>query len=352
LAKPCSRCEGLPTEKRCVQDIEVGVLPLDSKLLGCGMSFHPQKRRLEPIEGRHSCGRATRSRSCNPQRDLQLKEIKCDEEIIQRCGILVYRLVDKDQKMLDFWVYEAFPSFARERMLDHAKNFYGLKGLVRGKQFKDYTQGRMVPQGERTASGGAPGDSHCFYGSMAATEAPALHCLFDNAEDSLFLTEVTRLVGFPVFTAIRKASRVGERLGKDAATLYYCANYAAPAHVDKDEGPGLCANLHWSGDHYGDYAFVHLAYGLYFLQRTNSLWSFDGTAAHGSLLPSQQKRYMAVPGAGGADNHPALPKAVNLHRTKPKKNYRSSMRYREVQNCRTALRDLWAARRVEDTVSE
>jgi hypothetical protein len=67
-------------------------------------------------------------------------------------------------------------------MVSHSQQFAHLKGLTRGKQFANYSQGKMVPQGERMPSGGAVGDCHRFYSTMSADDIGSLECLFDNAE--------------------------------------------------------------------------------------------------------------------------------------------------------------------------
>jgi hypothetical protein len=82
----------------------------------------------------------------------------------------------------DFWVYNAFSDASLRTLEQHVQRFSTLKGIVRGKQFATFSKGKMVPLGERTASGGAPGDAHRFYDAMNAQTEGALECLFDNAE--------------------------------------------------------------------------------------------------------------------------------------------------------------------------
>lgn len=166
--------------------------------------------------------------------------------------------------------------------------FSALKGLVRGQQFATFSRGKMCPFGERTATGGAPGDSHRFYDKMSALNEDALHCLFDHAEvrprsrflwylllnisqDSLILSQTTRLVAPGIHRRIRDSTREGEKLGLDAATLYYCSSYAAPFHFDDDATPGVCALIDREAGK-DDYCFVNLAYGYRFAARANSFW--------------------------------------------------------------------------------
>ncbi|KAF6741312.1 hypothetical protein DFP72DRAFT_834356, partial [Ephemerocybe angulata] len=337
--KPCSRCEQLEEHRRCVQEIVVTPRRVEKDLLGCGVSFHPEEYRQ--YEGRR--GVETPSKGVkHPVEDLKLKIIEPTAEVIQRCGIQVYRIVDNKRNLLDVWVYNAFPKYLLNRMLEHHANLpKGLKGLTRGQQFLHYSQGKMVAQGERTPSGGAPGDVHRFPDNMNATDLDSLNSLYDQAEDALIISQVTRLVAFPIFENVRETGAIGERLGALAHTLYYCTNYVAPAHEDQDEGKGLCANLLKEGEK-TDYAFFHLAYGLLFIAESNSLWSFSGTDAHGTVLPSL-KRVMQVPGDEDGKVGGPGPEKVNKtnHITKSRKNAASARRYLAVQRSRDEIGRRW-----------
>ena len=192
----------------------------------------------------------------------------------------------------DVWVYNAFDTATYNTLRGNVQRFGKLKSLVRGRQFATFSQGRMCPFGERTASGGAPGDTHRFYDVMSGDTEAALHCLFDHAEvcgssfwrchsgrsltrilyqDSLTLVQTTRLVAPEIYELYRAATRDGEKVGLDASTLYYCSSYTAPLHIDDDATPGICAMLEFDGGP-DDYCFVNLAYGIRFLPRANSLW--------------------------------------------------------------------------------
>ena len=72
---------------------------------------------------------------------------------------------------------------------------------------------------------------------------------------------------------IREEGSVGERLGGTASTLYYCSNYTAPLHTDRDTTPGLCMQIDLRADHSKrEYAFINMAYARYFVARENTFW--------------------------------------------------------------------------------
>lgn len=150
-----------------------------------------------------SQGTPPRKPLLHPQRDLDLQVYRCDENIVRRCGKQIFRLVDENtgelvsvrgifvlgmplmnswMRQRDFWVYNAFDPTAYNTLRRNVQRFGKLKSLVRGQQFATFSQGRMCPFGERTASGGAPGDTHRFYDVMSGQTEDALHCLFDHAE--------------------------------------------------------------------------------------------------------------------------------------------------------------------------
>ncbi|KAF6759482.1 hypothetical protein DFP72DRAFT_844208 [Ephemerocybe angulata] len=174
-------------------------------------------------------------------------------------------------------------------MVGHVQRFSKLKGLVRGKQFATFSQGKMCAFGERTPRGGAPGDCHHLYDYMGAHSEEALECLFDNAEDSLILSEVARMTSPAVYRQIRAVTGEGEKIGLDSSTLYYCNNYTAAMHLDKDAGPGLCALVELEAELH-DYTFINLGYDFYFAPRANSMWSFRGSDVHGTTLPALRLR--------------------------------------------------------------
>jgi hypothetical protein len=55
----------------------------------------------------------------------------------------------------------------------------------------------------------------------------------------------------------------GIRMGSTAASLFYCNDYLAKQHTDKDVGIGICAQLEKQcADQYG-YSFAYPEYGFY-----------------------------------------------------------------------------------------
>jgi hypothetical protein len=87
----------------------------------------------------------------------------------------------------------------------------------------------------------------------------------------MILNEVTRIISPEVSKAVLAAGETGESMGPDSLTLYYCKNYAAPLHIDRDACTGLCAQLLMEVTGL-DYSFVHYSMRSIFRARTNSIW--------------------------------------------------------------------------------
>ncbi|KAJ3535716.1 hypothetical protein NMY22_g6363 [Coprinellus aureogranulatus] len=332
LTKPCHRCRNEDPSERCVQDLLVSVKPPQTDLVGCGVSVYPLEEVVKP-RGNKKSGKDVKP-LLHPINDLGLREIRCNEDVIKRCGVQIFRILDKDTPgpnhvLRDFWVYKAFDDDTFKSLSEHVRRFSHYKGIVRGSQFETFTQGKMCPFGERTPRGGAPGDCHRLYDSMSAATPELVHCLFDNAEDSLVFSILARQVAPEIYSQIEDACDVGERVGTSRSTLYYCRNYAAPLHRDDDVGPGLCATLDFEAERY-EYCFINMAYPFYFAPRPGSFWSFRGSDIHGTSLPALRMR-------GGA----AVRVSETEHRAKPRKNAKTAARYRQVRAMQTSLEEFW-----------
>ncbi|KAJ3533084.1 hypothetical protein NMY22_g7480 [Coprinellus aureogranulatus] len=345
LRTPCKLCKDLMPEEQCVQEIIVTVDPPNPFLKGCALSVHPREQVQKPsraVPGRES---ALTTKPVYSPSELGLIPIACDETVVRRCGIQIFRLVDKRTGFLrDFWAYGALPENLRQKMLDHVRAFAKLKGLQRGGQFKDYIQGRMVGMGPRTASGGIEADVHRYPDIMSASDVGSLNCLFDNAEDSLILDEIARLIAPEIYDPLHAAGQGDERVGIDkGGVLYYCENFAAPLHLDKDAAPGLCANLAYKAAA-GDFCFVNMVYRnakgdrFYFQPRSNSLWSFRGTDLHGTTLPV---RRCTTRGGGRGDGGEDDPYIYTLHKAKNDKNVKAAAKYAKVRAARGDVVAFW-----------
>jgi hypothetical protein len=92
-------------------------------------------------------------------------------------------------------------------------------------------------------------------------------------QDSAILMKTAQVFAPDVFQSLKEAGSIGERLGGTASTIFYCNNYTAPLHGDRDSTPGLCTQLDLNADHEKyEYAFINMAYRCYFVARANTFW--------------------------------------------------------------------------------
>ncbi len=110
----CSRCKDLPKELQCIQDIYVEKKVLDKRYIGCGVSLAPPKDvTAVPVSVNFLIivyfiifskvrNRADSIASFEPRPilhpdELGLKPIICKDEVIDRCGSMLFKIYDQHQ---------------------------------------------------------------------------------------------------------------------------------------------------------------------------------------------------------------------------------------------------------------
>ncbi|EDR07210.1 uncharacterized protein LACBIDRAFT_298859 [Laccaria bicolor S238N-H82] len=349
LNSPCKTCNNLPVEEQCIQTIYVDSSKVvDPSVIGCGVSLAPPEIQLEPLKNPHAKPGSQPKPILKPEDPcLKLVRIEPNLQIIERCGLQVFLMCDKtSEETLDFWVYNAFDKDTLCQLVDHHSKLSNVKKINRGKKFESYSMGKMMGHGSRAAMGGASGDSYTFYAGMEAITQEDINALFNSAEDSMVMSEIARLFHHPLYQELKEASAAGDRLGTSGATLYSCNNYTSPLHCDDDATRGLCAQYQLQAiSKFFEYSFIFADYGLYFVSRTGSLWSFDGSKAHGTLLPStseltEEDRTIYPQIAG----QPPIRISNGNHVTRNKKNQNAAIKYQAVRIHRDQIQQYYARR--------
>ncbi|PPQ72972.1 hypothetical protein CVT26_014517 [Gymnopilus dilepis] len=354
LNSPCRKCKDRPAKERCIQKVLFAVKKLDKSVIGCGVSYSPRdKISAVPIRNSES-GHFEERPVIHPKHDLHLKDIRCSPDILKRCGSMTYYFFDENDPdtVLDFFSYGAFPEKVLEKLISHHQRLQTVKSLKRGKQFNTYSQGQMFPKGSRAPAGGIPGDAYTMYKGLEAVDETSIEALFDDAEDfkdSMVLLEAARVIHPPLFFQLQYQVPEGDKLGITGATAYLCKNYASPLHFDKDACRGLCAQYELRAKSEGDeYGFIYGDYGFYVVSRSNSLWSFDSSMAHGTVLPSSDPLKVSDLSTAardypedGAGDPPPMRISSGIHVTKPKKNVAAARKYSKVQASRTDIGRYW-----------
>ncbi|KDR71175.1 hypothetical protein GALMADRAFT_75401 [Galerina marginata CBS 339.88] len=276
LNTSCQKCCNLPPKYHCMQKIMVTPQKLEDKYLGCGISLAEPRDYIKPIPIPHSKAGSKNIQPILHPTHLKLKKYEWNDEILKTCGMQLFLIIEEEtEKILDFWIYNAFSDDIFQRLVLHHSKLQTVKGLTRGSQFNFYSQGKMFPKGARAPMGGAPGDTYTFYTGMEAVTLKNIEALFDDAEDSMILSEAGRVILLNVYQDLQNISKHGDRLGISGANTYSCNNYTSPLHHDNDAGAGLCAQFDLQAkSELDEYGFIYADYRVYFASRSNSLWYF------------------------------------------------------------------------------
>ena len=90
-------------------------------------------------------------------------------------------------------MYEAFTPEVHAAMTEtHAEVVALNKGVIRGKAFRQYAYGKMVPMGARMPQGGATGDDYAPYVHMDASSLEGIRAVLAHGRVS-FQTRTHRL---------------------------------------------------------------------------------------------------------------------------------------------------------------
>ncbi|KAH7871938.1 uncharacterized protein C8R40DRAFT_1174015 [Lentinula edodes] len=305
--KHCKICHNLPDHEKCVQRkiVHCNEDPgFYAKVKGAGITRVPEKEQMKP--------RQNRKQSIMPQLyhpdELGLECITADDDIIQRCGKLVILFVDPDiddtspGETLDFVWFEAFgrqPGGHFEKLVHHCNKVTAVKPVRRGGKFDLWSSGQMHPYGWRQPSGGRLGDTYAPYAGIEAETLEGIMVLFEHAETSCILMGTAKGFHRKLWRNMKDASRMCERVGLAGVNVFDCRNYTSPQHADEDCVRSLCAQILLNAEEkWSEFSFCATQYGYYIETRENTLWSFDSSKLHGTMLPSERTVLRLRGGAG------------------------------------------------------
>lgn len=110
----CSKCKDLPENLRCTQKNFIERKPLERKYFGCGVSLAPSdKVKAIPVRSEfyykyfvqknlqfRSKAESAKSFEMKPiihPDELGLKPIICEDQIIENCGSMIFKIYDKQE---------------------------------------------------------------------------------------------------------------------------------------------------------------------------------------------------------------------------------------------------------------
>ncbi|KAG2335577.1 hypothetical protein BDR05DRAFT_353426 [Suillus weaverae] len=208
-----------------------------------------------------------------PLMDLGLRKISRRADVLAHCGQDVTLLVDSDspKTVLAGVSFDAFSY--KDLQAIHCDPSAGkeTKAIKRGSQFRRFEWGEMHPVGSRKPTGGKPGDTYTSYAGMEVTDTSHIRLLFAHAADVERMVAAITPVHPQAARELRQLSSEVNSLGGIGATAYYCWNFVAPQHVDRDATWTIA--LQTCKEALADeFNFVMMDLGCYVETAENALW--------------------------------------------------------------------------------
>ncbi|KAI5822493.1 hypothetical protein K523DRAFT_256851 [Schizophyllum commune Tattone D] len=342
----CPSCAELRVDQQCVQHrvftrrsypyVNKRGETIDS-VLGCGISKAPLHDRMRPAKLDPSAP------IYHPEHDLDLEPIRSDPEILERCGRMIVYIYDSEEKKasrkpLFFVAFGAIPEDVLSDLDRHGENIaLTVPKLKRGRAMEVYGFGEMRARGARIPMGGTRGDGYAAYRSTDALTVDGIRAQFDHAENATVYMEIARSIDPDLVRELEAQSRPCERLGQFGANLYSCRNYCAPQHLDRDACRSICSQEAWMGRReYDEWGFAQPRYGFFIATETNTLWSFDSSDEHGTVLPCRSTLEEISLKGGGAQAY-----SRGKHSTTQSKNRNRAEEYLRARQTWNARTDWW-----------
>ncbi|KAG1853973.1 hypothetical protein F4604DRAFT_1932943 [Suillus subluteus] len=203
-----------------------------------------------------------------PLMDLGLRKISRRTDVLAHCGQDVTLLVHSDspKTVLAGVSFDAFSYEDLQKIHCDPSAGKETKAIKRGSQFRQFEWGKMHPAG------------------MEVTDTSHIRLLFAHAADVEMMVAAITQVHPQAARELRQLSSEVNSLGGIGATAYYCWNFVAPQHVDRDATWTIA--LQTCKEALADeFNFVMMDLGCYVETAENALWWFQGCYTHGTVIP-------------------------------------------------------------------
>ncbi|TDL15219.1 hypothetical protein BD410DRAFT_809109 [Rickenella mellea] len=270
----CYNCRNLPedSEDRCERIIYITKYDVDSIQ---GKTNHAGDGKYHPLKMLPSIKISSRS------------------EVYKRCGRDIVHFKDTvTQKEIGGVQFHALPDHAFHQLQKHHSDVAIVaENIRRGNAFQSWNHGQMKAVGTRVAQGGRAGDAYAAYPSSSIDPMDTkkhVEALFSHGEDTTVLLAVLEKAAPHVFLDIKNAvEKTGTgSLGRYGLNSFYCWNYVAPQHKDKDFTWTISTQLFKRGP-VDEYNFSFTQWGIYIQTEENTVWWFNGRDMHGTIVPRQ-----------------------------------------------------------------
>ncbi|KAG8220397.1 hypothetical protein J3R82DRAFT_3379 [Butyriboletus roseoflavus] len=218
----------------------------------------------------------TVAEKCVSLKDLHLETLRFDQEVYDRCGRFIIRLLH-DKTGEEDQMEQFSQSQAKIKTLTRKLN--------RRKAFADWDYGQMHPLGSWQPPRGRPGDGYAPYPTSEVLTQEDIRTLFAHASDIECLLAYLEPHALSVVKELKELGKQVNVLGHYGVTAYHCWNYIAPEHLDNDATSTVSYQLKKMGCKDDEFNFSFAKWGKVLETKENCIWWFKGDQLHGTVAP-------------------------------------------------------------------
>ncbi|KAJ7507601.1 hypothetical protein B0H11DRAFT_1967892 [Mycena galericulata] len=319
----CPGCAHKPEVDWCIRTIPVRENPNASKYLGYSITCAHPNDRLKP----------KRSRRYISPVELGLRWVEArpaSHSVWADCGRDIVRFVHRRKNGQEVMVGGVrFKALSPEnlKIMQDNHQLVRIRAIRRSADMQAWAYGSMTATGSRMPIGGWKGDGYAPYACHSGDSVEDIQALFRHAVDTDILVTAAKSIYPKIEHDLLELTEDSElnRFGRFGSVAYYCTNFISCVHSDKDivkeDHPTLHPCIQLSKKNCGpdDYNFAMVRWGIAIRTEENTVWVFDGTDEHGTIMPSQS-----------AVDHGAV--STGMHNTNNIKDVKRATAYRDVRH--------------------
>ncbi|KAJ7431307.1 hypothetical protein B0H11DRAFT_2131475 [Mycena galericulata] len=330
----CPGCAHKPEVDWCIRTIPVRENPNASKYLGYSITCAHPNDRLKPKRSKsEKKSKIYKRTSYISPVELGLRWVEArpaNHSVWADCGQDIVRFVHRRKNGQEVMVggvrFNALSPETLKIMQDNHR-LVRIRAIRRRADMQAWAYGSMTATGSRMPMGGLKGDGYAPYACHSGDTVDDIKALFRHAVDTDILVTAAKSIYPKIEHDLLELTEDSElnRFGRFGSVAYYCTNFISCVHSDKDivkeDHPTLHPCIQLSKKNCGpdDYNFAMVRWGIAIRTEENTVWVFDGTDEHGTIMPSQS-----------AVDHGAV--STGMHNTNNIKDVKRATAYRDIRH--------------------
>ncbi|KAF9077797.1 hypothetical protein BDP27DRAFT_1413485 [Rhodocollybia butyracea] len=294
----CDHCAGEPMNLRCKRYISVTERDTD-QVIGKILHSFDEKHEIPLVYGDNSTPLEGIHINELPSPGIQ-HHIHARTDLNPKCkrDITIFVNSANDEEVGGVVFGGLTPHFFNIMKSNHQHFRDRAVNVIRGQAFQKLDYGLMAGGGFNDPNGGALGrfyggsyPSGRLHGPMILSKQIVdshvknwFRMALDNALMLRVVTQASRSVGKDIKSAATKAGTLP--IGRYGLNQFYCFNYIAPLHYDKDRTFTMSVTTAKNGNPQY-YNFCYAKWGIIVYTQGNCEWWFDGKEVHGTVSPSR-----------------------------------------------------------------